>query len=175
MSSAAFSGDGKRLLVGKFDGTAELWELDALLKTAGGADKKVADQPPAATGEVPAAPSAAEKAPIEPATPKAPGLVLAVKHGEAVNDVAVSADGSTLMTSGNGDKMAQLWNAADGKRRGPPLMHPFTGVMFLRLSADGRYAVTGTGPGLPPPLMVNNQVFVGQNTSFPFMLWDRAK
>lgn len=33
-TSAAFSGDGKRLFVGKSDGTAELWELDALLNPA---------------------------------------------------------------------------------------------------------------------------------------------
>jgi WD40 repeat protein len=106
--------------------------------------------------------------------PKVLGPLLTVKHGDTVNDVAVSADGSTLMTSGNGDMVAQLWNATDGNRRGPPLMHPYSGVMFLSLSADGRYAVTGTGPGLPPPLMVNNKVFVGQNTLFPFMLWDSS-
>ena len=32
-TSAAFSGDGHRLFVGRRDGTAELWELDALLNT----------------------------------------------------------------------------------------------------------------------------------------------
>jgi len=34
VTSAAFSGDGKRLFVGRPVGTAELWELDALLSPA---------------------------------------------------------------------------------------------------------------------------------------------
>ncbi|HVA47845.1 MAG TPA: protein kinase [Pirellulales bacterium] len=81
-----------------------------------------------------------DKPPIEPAARKVPGLVLTVKHGARVASVAVSADGSTLMTGGD-DKTARLWNATDGAPRGAPLMHE-AGVKRVSLSADGSYAVT---------------------------------
>ncbi|MGH7138654.1 MAG: WD40 repeat domain-containing serine/threonine protein kinase, partial [Pirellulales bacterium] len=87
---------------------------------------------------------AAEKQLSEPVAPNVPGLLLTVKHGAPVTAVAVSADGSTLVTGGN-DKTARLWNGADDAPRGSPWTHSDQRpISFVGISADGRYTVTGT-------------------------------
>jgi WD40 repeat protein/serine/threonine protein kinase len=57
-----------------------------------------------------------------------------------VRSVALSPDGKTLLT-GSDDNTAQLWDAASGRRLGPPLIHRGP-VVRVALGADGRTLVT---------------------------------
>ncbi len=62
-------------------------------------------------------------------------------HQDAVNCVAFSPDGKTVLT-GSDDKTARLWNAATGKPIGPPLAHQ-DAVNCVAFSPDGKTVLTG--------------------------------
>jgi eukaryotic-like serine/threonine-protein kinase len=66
-------------------------------------------------------------------------------HGKAVLAVAVSPDGTVLLT-GSRDGTARFWDAATGLPLGAPLRHlgPVTHVVY---APNGEHALTGTGTG----------------------------
>jgi serine/threonine protein kinase len=114
--------------------------------------------------------------PSVPQERKVPGLVVTVKHPRSITCVAVSADGSILVTGGS-DKKALAWNAADGTTRGAALTHNAQ-VASLGLSADGRYAVTRSGFGFRPLITYKQPrgrpipPFRAQETESRVSLWD---
>ena len=62
-------------------------------------------------------------------------------HGDAVDVVAFSPDGKTILTGGN-DKTARLWDAATGRPIGQPMKHS-EWVMSAAFSPDGKTILTG--------------------------------
>ena len=62
-------------------------------------------------------------------------------HTGAINAVAFSPDGATLVTA-SGDHTARLWNAATGEPLTPPLEHE-DAVLSVAFSPDGTRLVTG--------------------------------
>jgi eukaryotic-like serine/threonine-protein kinase len=87
-----------------------------------------------------------------------------MEHSGAVNAVAFSPDGKTILT-GSRDRTARLWDAASGQPIGPPMEHSQEmRSMRIRFSPDGRYLLTSDGhaarlwdapaplPGDPPRL-----------------------
>ena len=64
-------------------------------------------------------------------------------HTNTVYDVALSADGNTIV-SGSKDKTIRRWNANSGKPIGEPLIGHANAVRSLALSADGNTIVSGS-------------------------------
>ncbi len=74
--------------------------------------------------------------------PESHRLKYILSHKDAVNAVAFSPDGKTVLT-GSGDKSAQLWETATGKPLGPPLQHQNT-VTAVAFSPDGKTVLTAS-------------------------------
>ena len=63
-------------------------------------------------------------------------------HQGAVNTVAYSPDGKTVLTA-SVDGTARVWDAATGQPIGPPLTHQ-DGVYAVAYSPDGKTVLTGS-------------------------------
>jgi WD40 repeat protein len=74
--------------------------------------------------------------------PLMPSLRARLSHTGPVLTVAVSPDGTLLLT-GSADKTAQLWNAATGQPIGKPLRHGQR-VTAVAFHPDGRLVLTGS-------------------------------
>ena len=88
-------------------------------------------------------------------------------HQAAVNAVAFSPDGKTVLT-GSDDKTARLWDAADGQPLGQPMAHQ-DAVKAVAFSPDGKTVLTGSatrprGSGTPPTGAPLGQPMVHQGT-----------
>jgi WD40 repeat protein len=91
-----------------------------------------------------------------------------IRHEDAINAVAFSADGRLLITASN-DHHARVWSVPGGVPITPPLRHR-DAVVFAAFGPDGRRAVTGsldntarlwdttTGRPLSQPLRHGEQV-----------------
>jgi eukaryotic-like serine/threonine-protein kinase len=132
-----FSPDGRYVAAGSFRDGVYLIEFP--VPWTGGASQ-TPTPPHVMTTDTTLAAIAAAKTSGDPTGPKPPGLALTIKHDGPVYAVAVSADGSTLMT-GSLDKTARLWSAADGTPRGSPLTHEGA-VLHVSLSPTAGYAAT---------------------------------
>jgi WD40 repeat protein len=75
------------------------------------------------------------------ATGRLLGLLIKCKAFEDFQCVAVSPDGSTILT-GSSDRTAQLWDAVTGRPIGAPFVHGQT-VLGVAFSPDGTKIVTG--------------------------------
>jgi WD40 repeat protein len=64
----------------------------------------------------------------------------------AVQGVAFSPDGNTLITGSWERRLAQLWDAATGKPIGPPVVHE-DAVHLVAFSGDGRMMLSGSLDG----------------------------
>jgi len=146
---AVFRSDGRAVLTGSLDGTAQIWDTstgqpigpplkhgdhgDQVLSVAfspngrliltGGSDGKVRLWD-AATGK-----------------PAATTLL----HGASVWYIAFSPDGRLFMTFG-GDHRVRLWNSATGRPVGQPVGHGE--VANVDFSPDGRFLLTGGTDGV---------------------------
>jgi WD40 repeat protein/serine/threonine protein kinase len=61
-------------------------------------------------------------------------------HNDNVNSLKFTPDGLSLLSAGN-DRLAQLWDVADGQPKGPPFVHDYP-VKRAVFSADGRTLFT---------------------------------
>jgi len=74
-----------------------------------------------------------------------PSRARQMSHARAVTVIAVSPDGSAVLT-GSRDSTARFWDAVSGLPLGPPLRH-LGPVTHARYSPDGEHVATGTGTG----------------------------
>ncbi len=139
-----FSPDGKVILSGSRDGTAQLWDA-ATGKPIGtpwkhqGPVRAVAFSP---NGQTALTASAKTVQLWETASGKPGGPHL--QHEEAVSVVAFHPNRKTIMTAAG--KTVRFWDEATGKVIDPPLVHP-EWVWALNLSPDGGTLVTRCGRG----------------------------
>jgi WD40 repeat protein len=90
--------------------------------------------------------------------PELPALTWLFRHESAVHAVAVSPDGTQVLTGDDGGTV-RLWDAADGRQHGDDLRYPAS-VRCLAFSPDGRTVAAGGSAGVrrwrvdngdPPP------------------------
>jgi eukaryotic-like serine/threonine-protein kinase len=70
--------------------------------------------------------------------------LLELNHGQVVESVAISPDGTRLLTAGG--RRVCLWDAADGRPVGAPLRHP-DDLLFAALGVDGATIATAARDG----------------------------
>lgn len=136
-----FAADGKTLTATDLEGLIQVWDL---------ATGKPVGPPAKSEGGVPAAVSADGNRRLsghcEDNTAwfrdTVTGKAGSVQHRGSVNAVAISPDGTLLLT-GSHDHTARLWDAATQKPIGPPLKHdgPVGTVAF---SSDGKTVLTAS-------------------------------
>ena len=140
--SAAFNGDGVRLVTAAEDGTVRLWDANgqplAVLQGHGGAVRRAAFSP---DGARVVTASEDRTARIWDA---ASGRQLAVLQGHegAVRSAAFSPDGARVVT-GSEDRTARIWDAASGRQLAALQGHDGA-VRSAAFSADGARVVTGS-------------------------------
>jgi WD40 repeat protein len=118
INSLAFSGDGRMLAVAYDDGTAQLRDATDLpgLKVFSsrnpGIDRLTSIAISADGRRMAAGSIQGDGAVWEITDPRAPGPVKTLRHGERIDSITFSPDGSHLVTAG-ADGYARLWNTAD--------------------------------------------------------------
>jgi WD40 repeat protein/tetratricopeptide (TPR) repeat protein len=146
VNRAAFSPDGRLLLTGSDDGTAQVWDLSTGKPAApalghGEAVLDVAFNPGGTLAVTACADGTACL--CEPATGRSACPPL--KHGGAVNAAVFSPDGRLVLTA-SADGTARLWDAATGRPAAPPLRHAGA-VLSAAFSPDGKHALTTGADG----------------------------
>jgi WD40 repeat protein len=120
--NAAFSPDGTRVATASRDGTARIWSLDPGRSGSAGAREVHLFAPH--TGEVLSVAFSRRRAAGHRFRRRTPGVwtlggsgpETILRHDDAVNDAAFSADGAWVVTASR-DKTARIWNAATGVER----------------------------------------------------------
>jgi WD40 repeat protein len=147
VDAAAFSPDGKLVVTGSDDRTAQLWDaataqpIGPPLRHGGEEVISVAFSP---DGEIIFTGSQDGTARLWKAATGQP-IGHTFRHKGGVISVVFSPDGKTFRT-GSEDGEARLWDAASGQPIGPPLQHQakFWAVAF---SPDGKTVLTGDNDG----------------------------
>jgi WD40 repeat protein len=146
--AVAFSPDGRTALTGSDDRTARLWDVASGNQKARSCTRIIEWLSQTRAGQV----IRAMGLPLRISLPwneiwrssnnpgKRPKAIL--KHDDAVNAVAFSPGGDSVLT-GCRDWTARLWDVASGQPKGPPLKHEYP-VNAVAFSLDGRTALTGS-------------------------------
>jgi WD40 repeat protein/serine/threonine protein kinase len=141
--AVAFSPNGKTVITGSHDKTAQLWSVadgtavgppmahqDSVLAVAFSPDGKTV-----LTGSYD---KTAQLWSVADGTAVGPPMA----HQDSVFAVTFSPDGKTVLT-GSDDKTARLWSATDGTPIGPPMVHQGK-VHAVAFSPDGKTVVTAS-------------------------------
>jgi WD40 repeat protein/tetratricopeptide (TPR) repeat protein len=137
VSRVALSPDGRRLATGSMDGTTRLWDArtGARLYELKGHISGLTGMAFSLDGKRLATAGMGPDTTVRLWDAETGALLREFKHKMVVTSVAVSPDGTRLVT-GSGDKTARLWNAETGA-----LLQEFTGltgaVTSLAFSPDG--------------------------------------
>ncbi|TAU59259.1 TIR domain-containing protein [Rhizobium ruizarguesonis] len=147
--SAAFSHDGTRIVTASYDKTARLWDAATSAQIGEATTLKPETMTPKLEGETYSAEFSRDgtrlvtrfhyAALMWDAATGAP-IGNAMKHGDLINSVAFSPDGTRIVTASN-DKTARMWDAATGAPIGAPMKHARE-VLYTSFSPDGRRIVT---------------------------------
>ncbi len=146
---AAFSPDGKSLLLACLDGTARLWDIGQDTETS---LHYHAQHGYPVTAVAFNAPGTRFVTGCQDGTVRLwnafDGTRLRDLRGNAGEVVAVAfnADGSTLLTACH-DGTARFWDVESGRQLGPPLRHT-DAVLSIVFDPDGKSIATGTKDGL---------------------------
>jgi WD40 repeat protein len=158
--SAAFSPDGRRLLIGPAtrSGSVEIWNVQSgkkvsTLAKSAGVIQSVAWSP---DGHWAAAAGASKQITVWDARTGKPAQVLK-GHTEIVQSIAFSPDGR-LLASGSSDKTARIWDLAKGAvvrtlaqptptERSQSIVGISGMVFAIAFSPDGKMLVSGGGDG----------------------------
>lgn len=153
VDAVAISGDGKKFVTGSWDGKARVWSVDNLkaplqtLNHNGLYIHTVAFSPDGkhvATGSNDGSGATGFAKLFNAETGE---FIRSFDgHTDDVLSVAFSRDGKRLLT-GSYDKTARLWNVADGKQIGEPLLGHNWWVWSAAFSADEKRIVTGSQDG----------------------------
>jgi WD40 repeat protein len=146
VSAAAFSRDGRTVVTGRLDGTAQLWDAATGKRLSGlprhkGAVSAVAVSPDGKKVLTCGADGTARL--WDAALGRRVGEL---RHAGRIQVAAFSPDGDAVVT-GSHDRTARLWEAATGKPLGPPLRHE-DHVLFAAFSPDGKRVLTGSRDGV---------------------------
>jgi WD40 repeat protein len=141
--SVVFSRDGRRIVTGSYDGTAQQWDA---------ASGQRIGEPLRIRGQVGAVAYSRDSRYILTGTDEGQAQLwhadtsrpagLPLKHDGTVRGVAFSPDGQLLATA-SWDKTARLWHAATRKPVGPAMRHGGE-VESVTFSPDGRTVVTSS-------------------------------
>ena len=147
LTSAAFSPDGKTMVIVTANGMARLWDS---------ATRQPVGRPLAHSAKMRAAEFSPDGKTImttsDDSTVRlwdvATGLHVGqpMVHSESVLSIEFSADGRTILTGSN-DRTARLWDVATCRPIGPPLRHRYEKAstwLRARFSPDGRLLVTNS-------------------------------
>ncbi len=144
VSHVAFSSDGKAVLTGSEDGTAQLWDARTA-KPLGPTlrhDDAITDLTFSPDGKTALIASWDGTVRLLDSATGQPLRTL-LHHQSPVYHAAFSPDGNTVLT-GSYDAKARLWNVATGRPLGSPLSHRI-GVWAVAFSPDGKTVLTGSG------------------------------
>jgi WD40 repeat protein len=147
--AVAFAPDGKTLVTGGADGTLRTWDAHTLqpvrpaFPPPGGAVRTICFSPDGSRLVTVSRDNRREGEPAVELWDAATGEHRAnLPHDYWVWAVAFSPD-SRLVCTGGEDHVAQLWEAAEGKRAGPALPHQDI-VRAVAFSPDGKTVLTGS-------------------------------
>ena len=141
--SVAFTPDGKGLVSGSLDKTSKYWDVSALGLSA--IDAASAGNLSLGTPSSSANPTITNTSAITPpsSVPSSPCLMNFTGHNDYVLSVAVSHDGSWVV-SGSKDRSVQFWDARNGVVQCTVQGHK-NSVISVDLSPAGNYLATGSG------------------------------
>jgi WD40 repeat protein/tRNA A-37 threonylcarbamoyl transferase component Bud32 len=148
VKAAAFSPDGKMVLTGSEDGNAQLWEADTGEPLSSGMRHQgpvnavafSADGKRLATATGHADVSLWRTAPLQ-------RLDLTLWHPSPVLSVAFHPDSNSVLTRGEQDKVARLWDVAREEKLPRPVLWHNGAVHAVAVSPDGRTILTGNQDG----------------------------
>jgi WD40 repeat protein len=166
---AAFSPDGRTLLLGCRDGLARLWDVARDVEVTASARPHHA-YPVTAVAFEPRGPRIVTgcHAGTVRLWDRSSGALLHDVRGNAgeVTAVAFSPDATIVLTASL-DATARFWDVASGRQLGPPLHHT-AAVLSVAFHPDGRFVATGTSDGatslwrVPEPPMEGDPAWISR-------------
>ena len=143
VESAAFSPDGRLVLTGDNRGAIRVWDArtGAPIRQLAARNGSVLSLAFSRGGDRVVAGCGAPDSGVHLWEISSGKLLWSAQHADTVRKVAISPDGSLVLSAGN-DRTARLWHAADGRQACPPLPHRGE-VFVVAFSPIGRLAMTG--------------------------------